>query len=290
MMPVQAGLAGKTILISGGSRGIGLAIAVRAAREGANIALLAKTADPNPRLRGTIFTAAREIEAAGGAALPIVGDVRSDESIAEAVGRAAGQFGGIDICVNNASAIDLSHVRDLDPKRYDLMQDINVRGTFMLTRAAVPHLLMAPNPHILTLSPPLNLSPRWLGAHVGYTISKYAMTICTMGFAAEFREAGVAANSLWPRTLIATDAVGNLLGGTQALNRARTPEIMADAAGLILTRPSRDCTGNCFIDDEVLASAGVVDVDSYRAAKPGGVLELDLFVDSWRPVAPDPTG
>jgi citronellol/citronellal dehydrogenase len=289
MTPAHAGLAGKTILMSGGSRGIGLAIAVRAARDGANIALLAKTADPNPRLQGTIFTAARQIEAAGGTALPVVGDVRSDESIAEAVARAVGQFGGIDICVNNASAIDLSRVRDLDPKRYDLMQDINVRGAFMLTRAAVPHLLMAPNPHILTLSPPLNLSPRWLGAHVGYTISKYAMTICTMGFAAEFTEAGVAANSLWPRTLIATDAVGNLLGGAEALSRARTPEIMAHAAALILTRPSRDCTGNCFIDDEVLASAGVDDFDSYRAAKTG-VLELDLFVDSWRHAAPDPTG
>jgi citronellol/citronellal dehydrogenase len=177
------------------------------------VTALAKTAGPNPRLHGTIFTAARQIEAAGGAALPVVGDVRSDDSIAEAVEHAVSQFGGIDICVNNASAIDLSRVQDLDPKRYDLMQDVNVRGTFMLTRAAMPYLLVAPNPHVLTLSPPLNLSPRWLGAHVGYTISKYAMSMCTAGFASEFAEAGVAANALWPRTLIATDAVGNLLGG-----------------------------------------------------------------------------
>jgi citronellol/citronellal dehydrogenase len=277
----QGGLAGRTIIMSGGSRGIGLAIAVRAAREGANIALLAKTADPHPRLKGTIFTAAKEIERAGGAALPVVGDVRSDDSIAEAVNHAADQFGGIDICVNNASAIDLSGVQTLDPKRYDLMQDINVRGTFMLTRAALPCLRQAPNPHVLTLSPPINLSPRWLGAHLAYTITKYAMSMCTMGFAAEFRDAGVAANSLWPRTLIATDAVGNLLGGQAALRRARSPQTMADAAALILTRPSRECTGNFFIDDEVLVSAGVTDFEQYRAVASGEALELDLFVDSW---------
>jgi citronellol/citronellal dehydrogenase len=283
----QTGLVGKTILISGGSRGIGLAIALRAAREGANIVLLAKTAEPHPRLHGTVFTAAAEIEKAGGAALPVVGDVRADESIAEAVERAVGQFGGIDVCVNNASAIDLSHVAELDPKRYDLMQDINVRGTFMLTRAALPHLQKAMNPHILTLSPPLNLSPRWLGAHVAYTLSKYAMSMCTAGFADEFREIGVAANSLWPRTLIATDAVGNLLGGSEALSRARTPAIMADAAAVILTKPSRKCTGNFFIDDEVLSSAGVSDFDAYRAAEAGAGLQLDLFVDSWPDGTPD---
>jgi citronellol/citronellal dehydrogenase len=274
-------LAGRTILMSGGSRGIGLAIAVRAAREGANVALLAKTAEPDPRLTGTIFTAARAITEAGGTALPVVGDVRCDDSIAKAVAKTVDRFGGIDICINNASAIDLSGVLDVTPKKYDLMLDVNVRGAMMLTRAALPYLMQAPNAHVLTLSPPLNLSSRWLGAHVAYTISKYAMTIATLGIAAEFSNAGVAANCLWPRTLIATDAVGNLLGGDAALARARSPEIMADAALSILAQPSRECTGRCFLDDEVLADAGVTEFDQYRAAESDEPLQLDIFVDGW---------
>jgi citronellol/citronellal dehydrogenase len=274
-------LAGRTILMSGGSRGIGLAIAIRAAREGANVALLAKTADPDPRLQGTIFTAARAITEAGGVALPIVGDVRSDDSIAKAVDRTVERFGGIDICINNASAINLAGVLDVSPKNYDLMQDINVRGTLMLTRAALPYLMQSQDPHVLSLSPPLNLAPKWLGAHVAYTMSKYGMTLATLGVAAEFARTGVAANCLWPRTLIATDAVGNLLGGEAALSRARTPQIMADAAAAILTRPSRECSGQCFIDDAVLAETGVDSFGQYRLVPSDDELQLDIFVDGW---------
>jgi citronellol/citronellal dehydrogenase len=276
-MPMSGSLEGKTILMSGGSRGIGLAIAVRAARDGANVAVMAKTDEPDPRLPGTIHTAVEEIEAAGGRGLAILGDVRDDDSIAEAVGRTVEAFGGIDICVNNASAINLAKTPDLEPKRYDLMQDINTRGTFMLSRACIPYLERAENAHILTLSPPINLNPRWAGGQLGYTIAKYGMSLCTLGLAEELRDRSVAANSLWPRTVIATAAVQNLLGGDEAMKRSRSPEIVADAAHAILIRPAADCTGNFFIDDEVLASEGVTDLSPYEAAD--GEPLLDLFLD-----------
>ncbi len=270
-------LEGKTILMSGGSRGIGLAIAVRAARDGANVAVMAKTDQPHPKLPGTIHTAVEEIEAAGGKGLGILGDVRDDASIEDAVGRAVDAFGGIDICVNNASAINLAPTPDLEPKRYDLMQDINTRGTFMLSRACIPHLERSPNAHILTLSPPINLAPRWAGGQLGYTIAKYGMSLCTLGLAEELKDRPIAANSLWPRTLIATAAVQNLLGGEQSMNQARTPEIVADAAHAILVRSAAECSGNFFIDDEVLAEEGVTDLSSYQAGE--GEPLLDLFLD-----------
>ena len=275
------GLQGRTIVMSGGSRGIGLAILVAAARQGANAVLLAKTAEPNPKLPGTIYTAAEEIEAAGGKALPIVGDVRDEASVADAVAQAVDRFGGIDVCVNNASAINLKTIEETEVKRYDLMQTINARGTFLATRACIPHLKQGTNPHILTLSPPLDLDPRWLGAHAPYTLSKYGMSLLTLGAAAELREAGVAANGLWPRSVIATAAVKNLLGGDEVMAKARTPEIVADAAYAILTQPSRECTGNLFIDDEVLEElAGITDLGRYHAGgEGGGELLPDFFVD-----------
>jgi citronellol/citronellal dehydrogenase len=269
-------LAGKTLLMSGGSRGIGLAIAVRAARDGANVALIAKTDQPDPRLPGTIHTAGAEIEEAGGTALPIVGDVRDEESVAAAVTATVERFGGIDIVVNNASAITLQNVGDLPVKKYDLMLGINTRGTFVLTSLALPHLAKSANPHVLTLSPPLNMDRKWLAGHAPYTISKYGMTMLTLGVAESRRDAGIAANCLWPRTLIATAAVQNLLGGDAAMAVARTPEIVADAAYEILIRPSRDCTGNTFIDDEVLADAGITDLSQYRY---GVGAETDLQPD-----------
>ena len=272
-------LSERTLFMTGGSRGIGLAIALRAARDGANVALLAKTAEPNPKLPGTIYTAAEEIEAAGGKALPIVGDVRDEASVADAVAQAVERFGGIDVCVNNASAINLKTIEETEVKRYDLMQSINARGTFLAIRACIPHLKQGTNPHILTLSPPLDLDPRWLGAHAPYTLSKYGMSLLTLGAAAELREAGVAANALWPRSVIATAAVKNLLGGDEVMAKSRTPEIVADAAYAILTQPSRECTGNLFIDDEVLEQlAGVTDLDRYHASG-GGELMPDFFVD-----------
>ena len=270
-------LSGRTILMSGGSRGIGLAIAVRAAQDGANVALLAKTEKPHPKLEGTIHTAAAAIEEAGGQALPIVGDVRDEASVAEAVARTAERFGGIDIVVNNASAIDLSKTPDLAMKKYDLMQDINTRGSFLLAKTALPHLGQSGAAHILTLSPPLNLNPQWAGKHLGYTIAKYGMSLVTLGLAEELRGQGIAANSLWPRTTIATAAVRNLLGGEEVVARSRTPEIMADAAHEILTRDPRECTGNFFIDDEVLAEAGVTDFSRYGG--PVETLERDIFLD-----------
>lgn len=274
-------LAGKTILISGGSRGIGLAIALRAARDGANIALLAKTDTPHPKLEGTVHTAAVAIEEAGGRALPIVGDVRNDDDITEAVLKTQGEFDGIDIVINNASVIDLSPSLDLAAKKYDLMQDVNVRGTFMLSRAAAPILREAANPHILSLSPPLNLSPRWLGAHTGYTLAKYGMTMATLGFAAEFAEAGIAANTLWPRTTIATAAVQFALGGDRMMRASRTPEIYADAAYEVLTRPSREYTGQTLIVEDVLEAAGVTDFSRYAAVPgtPDSELFPDIFLD-----------
>ncbi len=274
-------LAGKTILMSGGSRGIGLAIALRAARDGANIALLAKTDTPHPKLEGTVHSAAEQIRAAGGRALPIVGDVRDDGDITEAVMKTQGEFGGIDIVVNNASVIDLSGSLELAAKKYDLMQDVNVRGAFMLSRAAVPMLKDAANPHILSLSPPLNLSPRWLGAHTGYTLAKYGMTMVTLGLAAEFAQDGIAANTLWPRTTIATAAVQFALGGDRMMKVSRTPEVYADAAYEVLRKPARECTGQTLIVEEVLEDAGVTDFSGYAATPgtPDSELFPDIFLD-----------
>jgi citronellol/citronellal dehydrogenase len=274
-------LAGKTILMSGGSRGIGLAIALRAARDGANVALLAKTDTPHPKLEGTVHSAAEQIRQAGGQALPIVGDVRNDDDVTEAVLKTQGEFGGIDIVVNNASVIDLSRSLDLDAKKYDLMQDVNVRGTFMLSRAAVPILKDAANPHILSLSPPLNLSPKWLGGHTGYTLAKYGMTMATLGLAAEFAGAGIAANTLWPRTTIATAAVKFALGGDRMMKVSRTPEIYADAAYEIFTQPSRSYTGQTLIVEDVLEAAGVTDFSGYAAVPgtPDSELFPDIFLD-----------
>ncbi|WP_353113155.1 NAD(P)-dependent oxidoreductase [Microbacterium sp.] len=274
-------LAGKTILMSGGSRGIGLAIALKAAADGANIALLAKTDTPHPKLEGTIHTAAEQIRAAGGNALPIVGDVRNDDDITEAVMKTAGEFGGIDIVVNNASVIDLSPSLDLAAKKYDLMQDVNVRGTFMLCRAAVPVLKEAPNPHILSLSPPLNPTPRWLGAHTGYSLAKFGMTMATLGIAAEFAEAGIAANTLWPRTTIATAAVQNLLGGDRVMAASRTPDVYADAAYAVLNKPAREYTGQQLIVEDVLEADGVTDFSGYAAVPgtPDSALFPDIFLD-----------
>jgi citronellol/citronellal dehydrogenase len=274
-------LAGKTILMSGGSRGIGLAIALHAAADGANVALLAKTDTPHPNLEGTVHSAAERIREAGGQALAIVGDVRNDDDITEAVLKTTGEFGGIDIVVNNASAIDLSGSLDLSPKKYDLMQDVNVRGTFMLSRAAVPLLRESSNPHILSLSPPLNPSPRWLGAHTGYTLSKFGMTMVTLGLAAEFAADGIAANTLWPRTTIATAAVQNLLGGDRVMAASRIPEIYADAAYLVLTAPSRENSGRSLIVEDVLEESGVTDFSGYAAVPgtPDDRLFPDIFLD-----------
>ena len=271
-------LRGRTILISGGSRGIGLAIALRGARDGANIALLAKTAEPHPKLEGTVHTAAAAIEQAGGRALAIVGDVREEADIQRAVAQTAATFGGIDIVVNNASAIDLSPSTDLPAKKFDLMQQIEVRGTFLLTREAIPHLRASDHAHILTLSPPLNLAKHWLGSSVGYMLAKYGMTLAALGFAAELEADGIASNTLWPRTIIATAAVQNLLGGDEAVARSRTPEIMADAAHVILARPPAEHTGQTLIDDEVLAEHGITDLSRYQHAD-GANLQLDIFID-----------
>lgn len=272
---MTAPLNGKTLLMSGGSRGIGLAIAVRAARDGANVVMLAKTDTPDPRLEGTIHTAADAIEQAGGQALAVVGDVRNDDDIANAVAQAVSTFGGIDIVVNNASVISLARTLELEPKRFDLMQDVNMRGTFMLSRAALPHLKEAGNAHILSLSPPINLDPKWLGAHTGYTLAKYGMSLATLGFAAEFARDGIAANTLWPRTTIKTAAVGNILGGEALLAKSRTPEIYADAAYEVLTKPAREYTGQSLIVEDVLIAAGVTDFSQYSP----GVDENDLFPD-----------
>jgi citronellol/citronellal dehydrogenase len=277
-------LNGKTIFISGASRGIGLAIALRAARDGANVALIAKTAEPHPKLEGTVYTAAEQIEAAGGRALPIVGDIRDEQQVADAVAQAVERFGGIDVCVNNASAINLARTEALELKRYDLMQDINVRGTFAVSRACIPHLRGRENPHILTLSPPIDLDPRWLGPHLGYTLAKYGMSLVALGLAAELREDGIASNALWPRTLVATAAVQNLLGGDEAMAHARRPEVYADAAYAVVTRPARDCTGNAFLCEDVLVEEGVTDLAPYSYV-PGAELAVDLFVD-----AADPPG
>jgi citronellol/citronellal dehydrogenase len=275
-------LADKTMFISGASRGIGLAIALRAARDGANVVLIAKTAEPHPKLEGTIYTAAEQIEQAGGKALPIVGDIRDDQQVASAVAQAVEKFGGIDVCVNNASAINLAGTEQMEMKRYDLMQDINTRGTFVVSKSCIPHLAEAENPHILTLSPPISLEPRWLGGHVGYTLAKYGMSLCALGFAEELREAGIASNALWPRTIIATAAVQNLLGGDAAMARSRKPELYADAAHAIVIRPSRECTGNTYLCEDVLVEEGVTDFSEYDYVD-GAEPQVDLFVDSVDP-------
>jgi citronellol/citronellal dehydrogenase len=275
----MATLAGRTLFISGGSRGIGLAIALRAARDGANVALIAKTAEPHPKLEGTVFTAADQIEQAGGGALPIVGDVRDEQQVLAAVDQAVERFGGIDVCVNNASAINLAGTEALEMKRYDLMQDINTRGTFVVSKACIPHLKRSENPHVVTLSPPLNMDPRWFKGHVAYTIAKYGMSMCTIGMAEEFRDDGIAFNALWPRTIIATAAVQNLLGGEEAMARSRKPELVADAAHAIVTRPSRQCTGNLFLAEDVLAEEGITDMAVYSYGAQAAEPIPDLFVD-----------
>jgi citronellol/citronellal dehydrogenase len=267
----------KTLFITGASRGIGKAIALRAARDGANIVIAAKTVEPDPRLPGTIFSAAEEIEAAGGQALPVVVDVRDEAQVQAAVDRAVARFGGLDVLINNASAIHPHGVLQTPVKRYDLMMDINVRGSFVCAQACLPHLLESSNAHVLSLSPPINLNPRWLGAHAAYTASKYSMSLLTLGVAEEFRDRGVAANTLWPRTLISTSALNLAAPGPAA--RARTPEIMAEAAYWILTQDSRQFSGQSFIDEEVLRGAGVTDFERY-AAQSGGTLELDYFVET----------
>lgn len=279
-------LNGRTILMSGGSRGIGLAIALRAARDGANIALLAKTSEPSASLQGTVHSAAAEIEAAGGRALPIVGDVRSDEDIRRAVAETVATFGGIDIVVNNASALVQASTTDITPKQYDLIQDINTRGTFMLTKAALPWLRRSSG-KVLTLSPPLVVdSPFWLSRFPAYLLSKYGMSLCTLAFAEEFRADGIAVTSLWPRTTVATDAVRNLLGGSDALRRTRTPEIVADAAYEILRRSGTSLSGLLLIDEEVLRDAGVDDFSGYATDGIGDQLEPDFFLEPLSSAAP----
>jgi citronellol/citronellal dehydrogenase len=274
---VSASLKGRTIVMSGGSRGIGLAILLATAKAGANAVLLAKTDKPDPRLPGTVHTAVQEIEEAGGRAVAVVGDVREEEDVTRAVQTAAERFGGVDIVINNASALNLAGTLELTPKRYDLMQQINSKGTFQLTRAALPHLFESDDAQIVTLGPPINLKPEWLGKFPSYALSKYGMTLLTLGFAAEFAHRGVRANCLWPQTTISTAAVQNVLGGDEASRRARSPEIMGDAAVALLTDVRRP-SGEVFLDVEALAQAGVTDLSPYGD---GDGLELDFFVDEF---------
>lgn len=279
-------LKGKTLFITGASRGIGLAIGLRAARDGANVAIAAKTAEPHPKLEGTIFTAAAEIEKAGGRALPLVCDIRHEDQLAAAIAKTVETFGGIDICVNNASAISLTDTGATDMKRYDLMHQINTRGTFLTSKLCIPHLAKAENPHILMLSPPLDMKAKWFAGHVAYSIAKYGMSLCVLGLAEELKPQGIAVNALWPRTTIATAAVNNLLGGEQIMRSSRKPDIIADAAHLIFSQPSRDFTGRFCIDDTLLAEHGVTDFDKYRV-DPSRNLAPDFFVpeDSVPPVS-----
>ena len=268
---------GKTVFITGASRGIGEAIALRLAKEGANIVVVAKSITEDPRLGGTIHSVAQKVNEAGGKGLAVQCDIRDEEEIIRAVQQAITVFGGIDILVNNASAISLSNTDQTETKRFDLIHDINVRGTFLVTKHCVPFLRKSQNPHILTLSPPIDLNPKWLAGVVGYTISKYSMSMMTLGWSAEFRKDGIAANSLWPVTTIGTAAVKNLLGGESLVNRSRKPDILADSAFYILQRQSRECTGNLFLDEHVLRDAGITDLDKY-AINPGGDLQRDLYV------------
>ncbi len=282
-------LTGKTLFISGASRGIGLAIALRAARDGANIAIAAKTATPHPKLAGTIYTAAEEIERAGGKALPLVVDVRDEAPVRDALDMTAARFGGIDIVVNNASAIQLTGVADTDMRRFDLMHQINARGTFVVSKWALPHLARAANPHILMISPPLDMKEKWFAPHTAYSMAKFGMSMVVLGLAGELRERGIAVNALWPRTVIATAAVQNLLGGDAVMRRARKPDIMADAAYAVFAMPSREFTGRFLIDDNFLAERGVTDFERYRV-DPSEPLAQDFFVpdDSAPPAAVDP--
>jgi citronellol/citronellal dehydrogenase len=280
-MTISGDLSGKRIFVTGGSRGIGLAIALRAARDGASVAIAAKTSEPNPKLPGTIHSAAQEIRDAGGIALPIQCDLRDEEQIAAAVNQAAEEFCGIDILINNASAINLTPTEATPAKRFDLMFDVNVRGTFLTSQAAIPHLRESAkagrNPHILTLSPPLSMKAKWFQHHVAYTMAKYGMSMCVLGMSEEFRKTGIAVNALWPRTAIDTAALQMIPGIDTAA--CRTPEILADAAYVILNRESKDCTGNFFVDDEVLASVGVTDLDKYSVVPGTTDFLLDFFLD-----------
>jgi citronellol/citronellal dehydrogenase len=270
-------LAGKTLFITGASRGIGLAIGLRAARDGANVAIAAKTAEPHPKLPGTIYTAAQEIEAAGGAALPLIVDVRDEGSVYAAVEQTVSRFGGIDICVNNASAIQLTGTLQTDMKRYDLMHSINTRGTYLTSKACIPHLKNAANPHVLNLSPPLDMSPRWFGPHVAYTMAKFGMSMCVLGMAEEFKADGIAFNALWPRTGIATAAIKNALAGEEGMRRCRKVEIMGEAAYRIFLKNAREFSGNFLIDDAFLYAEGERDFDQYRV-DPTQPLMPDFFV------------
>lgn len=269
--------ANKTAIITGATRGIGKAIALRLAKEGANIVIAAKSVEENAKLGGTIFSAAAEIEAAGGKALAVQCDIRFEDQVQNVVDKTIERFGGIDILINNASAISLTGTEKTEPKRFDLMHDINVRGTFFVTKACIPHLRKSENSHILTLSPPINMDPKWFDKHVAYTISKYNMSMMTLGWAKEFAKDKIAANSLWPRTTIDTAAVRNLLGGQMLANMSRTVDILADAAYFILRQPSSECTGNLFIDEQVLATEGITDLGKYSVV-PGAQLYTDLFV------------
>ena len=270
-------LKGKTLFISGASRGIGLAVALRAARDGANIAIAAKTTEPHPKLKGTIYTAADEVRSAGGKALPLVCDIRDEAQVMAAIEATVAEYGGIDICVNNASAISLTNSQGTDMKRFDLMMGINTRGTFMVSKYCIPHLKKAENPHILMLSPPLDMKPKWFEHSTAYSIAKYGMSMCVLGLSAELKGAGIAVNALWPRTTIATAAIGNLLGGDTMMRASRTPEIMGDAAYAIFTRPSREFTGQFCIDDKILHASGARDFDRYRV-DPTVPLAADFFV------------
>jgi citronellol/citronellal dehydrogenase len=270
-------LKGKTLFVSGASRGIGLAIALRAARDGANIAIAAKTAEPNPKLPGTIYTAAKEIEDAGGKALPVICDIRFEDQVRAAVDQTVAKFGGLDICVNNASAISLTGTLQTDMKRYDLMNGINARGTYLVSRTCIPHLKKAVNPHVLNLSPPLDMSAKWFAGHTAYTMAKFGMSMCVLGMAAEFKDDGIAFNALWPRTGIATAAIRNALAGDEGMKHCRTVDILADAAHMIFNKSAREFTGNFLIDDTFLAANGVTDFDKYRV-DPTKDLMPDFFV------------
>jgi citronellol/citronellal dehydrogenase len=273
-----ASLKGKTLFITGASRGIGLAIALRAARDGANIAIAAKTAEPHPKLPGTIYDAAKAIEDAGGRALPLVCDIRFEDHVEQAVARTVEHFGGIDICVNNASAISLTPIKKTEMKRFDLMMGINTRGTFLVSKCCIPHLKRAENPHILMLSPPLDMQPKWFAGHVAYSIAKFGMSLCVLGLAEELKPDGIAVNALWPRTTIATAAIRNLLGGEEVVRMSRKPDILADAAHLVFTQPARSFTGHFLIDDTFLYEVGgVTDFDQYRV-DPTVDLTPDFFV------------
>ncbi len=275
--PVVTSLQGKTLFITGASRGIGLAIALRAAKDGANIVIAAKTTDPHPKLPGTIYSAAAEVEAAGGKALPLVVDVREEAQVEAAIQKAVEIFGGIDVLINNASAIHLTGTEHTPMKRYDLMHQINTRGTFLCSQKALPHLRQSSNGHILNISPPLNMETRWFAPHVAYTMAKFGMSMCVLGMAGELKDQGVAVNALWPRTVIATAAVQNLLGGEMTMRASRKPDIMADAAHAILTTPSAELTGQFLVDEDFLRTRGVVDFDGY-AMTPGAELLPDYFI------------